>query len=106
VLLALAQPVLDIDLHPGRHHSDLSRLGYQDKSAKEITSLLSRLGSIVRNMDKSLLSKYLAELGRKGGKARLKTMTAEKRKAIATKASKAAAKKRTERAQKRKTQNG
>jgi len=57
-------------------------------------------------MDKSLLSKYLSELGRKGGKARLKTMTAAERKAIATKASNAAAKKRTERARKGKAQNG
>ena len=32
-------------------------------------------------MGKSILSKHLAELGRKGGKARLKTMTAEERKA-------------------------
>ena len=32
------------------------------------------------------LSAYFAEIGRKGGKARLKTMTAAERKAIATKA--------------------
>jgi hypothetical protein len=43
-------------------------------------------------MVKSLISKYFAEIGRRGGKARLKTMTAEQRRAIATKASKAAAK--------------
>jgi hypothetical protein len=43
-------------------------------------------------MVKSLISKYLAEIGRRGGKARLKTMTAEQRRAIATKASRAAAK--------------
>jgi len=42
-------------------------------------------------MVKSLISKYLAEIGRRGGKARLKTMTPEERRAIATKASKAAA---------------
>lgn len=36
-------------------------------------------------MKKSDLSKYLAKLGRKGGKARLKTMTAEERSAIARK---------------------
>jgi hypothetical protein len=40
---------------------------------------------------KSLISKYLAEIGRRGGKARMKTMTPEQRRAIATKASKAAA---------------
>jgi hypothetical protein len=42
-------------------------------------------------MDKSLLSKYLSEIGKKGGKARLRTMTAEQRQVIARKASKAAA---------------
>jgi hypothetical protein len=40
---------------------------------------------------KPLISKYFAEIGRRGGKARLKTMTPEQRRAIATKASKAAA---------------
>jgi hypothetical protein len=53
-------------------------------------------------MKKSPLSKYLSELGRKGGKARLKTMTAERRREIATKASRAAAKARTLRAKERK----
>jgi len=42
-------------------------------------------------MKNPLLSKYLSELGRKGGKARLRTMTPEQRRDIATKASKAAA---------------
>jgi general stress protein YciG len=42
-------------------------------------------------MSKSVLSKYLAELGRKGGKARLKKMTAEKRAEIARKAGQASA---------------
>jgi phage gp16-like protein len=56
-------------------------------------------------MKKSSLSKYLAELGRKGGKARLKTMTAEERRAVATKASKAAAKARTRKAKERKAIN-
>jgi hypothetical protein len=51
---------------------------------------------------KSPLSKYLSELGRKGGKARLKTMTAEQRREIATKASKAAAKARTRKAKENK----
>jgi hypothetical protein len=53
-------------------------------------------------MAKSLLSKYLSKLGRRGGKARLKTMTAEQRRAIAVKASKAAAKARTRKAKERK----
>jgi hypothetical protein len=45
-------------------------------------------------MDKADISNYMAEVGRKGGKARLKTMTAEQRRASARKASKAAALKR------------
>jgi len=53
-------------------------------------------------MKKSPLSKYLSELGRRGGKARLKTMTAEQRREIATKASKAAAKARSRKAKERK----
>ena len=48
------------------------------------------------------VSEYLAKLGRKGGKARLTKMTAEQRRAIATKASKAAAKKRTAAAKQKK----
>ncbi len=44
-------------------------------------------------MDASLLSKAMAQMGRKGGKIggkrRLKTMTAEQRKAAASKAAKA-----------------
>jgi len=42
-------------------------------------------------MGESIISKHLAELGRKGGKARLKTMTEEERKAIARKAGLASA---------------
>jgi hypothetical protein len=53
-------------------------------------------------MKKSPLSKYLSELGRKGGKARMKTMTAEERRAVATKASKAAAEARKRKAKERK----
>ena len=53
-------------------------------------------------MANSSVSKYLAEIGRRGGKARLETMTAEQRRAIATKASKAAAKARTLKAKQRK----
>ena len=49
-------------------------------------------------MSKSVIAAYLAKIGRKGGKSRLETMTAEERRAIATKASKAAAKARTRKA--------
>ena len=47
------------------------------------------------------LSKVFSEAGRKGGRARLTTMTAAQRKAIATKASKAAAKARIAKAKKK-----
>jgi hypothetical protein len=58
------------------------------------------------DMDRSAFSKYLAELGRKGGKARLKTMTPEQRRASARKASKAAAIARKQKAKQRNAQNG
>ena len=52
------------------------------------------------------VSKYLSQIGRKGGKARLRTMTPEERRAVAVKASKAAARARTKRAkQKAKGEN-
>jgi hypothetical protein len=57
-------------------------------------------------MDKTVISKYLSELGRRGGKARLKTMTPEERRRIATKASKAAAKARTLKAKMKKKHAG
>jgi hypothetical protein len=57
-------------------------------------------------MDPETLKTVMSELGKKGGPARAKSLTAKQRKAIAKKASKAAAKKRTERAQKRKAQSG
>ena len=53
-------------------------------------------------MEASAISKYLSEIGRKGGKARLKTMTAEQRTEIATKASRAAALARKKKAAKKK----
>ena len=58
-------------------------------------------GAIVLSMSDSRISKYLSEIGRRGGKARMKTMTAEERQAIAKKASKAAAKVRTKKAAER-----
>jgi len=56
-------------------------------------------------MEGSAVSKYLAEIGRKGGKARLKKMTPEQRREIATKASKAAALARTKRAKARRKES-
>lgn len=52
-------------------------------------------------MKKADISRYMAEVGRKGGKARLKTMTPEQRQAVARKASKAAAAARTKKAKKK-----
>ena|SRR5215471_10114973 len=53
-------------------------------------------------MDEDPVSKYLSEIGRKGGQARAKRLTPERRKEIATKASKAAAKVRSKKARKAK----
>jgi hypothetical protein len=53
-------------------------------------------------MDKPKNPPTAVEMGRKGGRARAKALTAERRRAIATKASKAAAKKRSARAKKKK----
>jgi hypothetical protein len=52
-------------------------------------------------MDEDQISQILSEIGRRGGKARAKALTPERRKEIATKASKAAAKARTRKAKKK-----
>ena len=52
--------------------------------------------------DEGAFKRVLAEIGRRGGQARAKALTAKERKAIATKASKAAAKARTKKARERK----
>lgn len=49
-----------------------------------------------------MIKKALSEIGRRGGHARAKAMTAEQRKESAVKASKAAAKARTRKANERK----
>jgi hypothetical protein len=53
--------------------------------------------SVVK-IKKSILSTYLSELGRRGGKARMKTMTAEQRRKSAHKAARASAKVRQQKA--------
>ena len=53
-------------------------------------------------MSVDAVSQYLSQIGRKGGKARLKTMTPEHRRAVALKASKAAAAVRTKKARQKK----
>jgi len=53
-------------------------------------------------MDEEILRQALAELARRGGEARAKTLSAKRRREIATKASKAAARARTAKARARK----
>jgi hypothetical protein len=52
--------------------------------------------------DDDLISKVMSEMGRRGGRARAKKLTAKQRKESALKASRAAAKKRKEKAAERK----
>ena len=49
------------------------------------------------------VAEYLAKIGRKGGKARLRTMTPAERSAIALKASRAAARVRSQKAEAKKS---
>jgi hypothetical protein len=56
--------------------------------------------------DEDKISELLAEIGRRGGLARAKKLTPERRREIATKASKAAAKARKKRTRTRKAANG
>jgi hypothetical protein len=55
--------------------------------------------------DEDLIAKVMAEMGKRGGHARAKALTAKQRKQSAIKASKAAAKARTRKAKERKAQN-
>jgi hypothetical protein len=57
-------------------------------------------------MDQDILKQVMSELGKKGGAARAKSLTAKQRKESALKASKAAAKARTKRAKERKAERG
>jgi hypothetical protein len=52
--------------------------------------------------DNDLISKVMSDMGRLGGKARAKALTAKQRRESATKASKAAAKARAQKAKERK----
>jgi len=56
--------------------------------------------------DDDLISKVMSQMGRRGGKARAKALTAAQRRESAIKASRAAAKVRTRKAKERKAQNG
>jgi len=62
--------------------------------------------AIVLDMRKSAVSKYLSMIAKRGGEARARTLTAEQRKAIATKASKAAAAARKRKAKERRAKTG
>jgi general stress protein YciG len=53
-------------------------------------------------MGRKDFSKYLSELGRKGGRARLKKMTAEERREVAIKAGKASGEARKKKAREKK----
>jgi hypothetical protein len=65
-----------------------------------------RLRCIIYLMgDDESIRKLLSEIGRRGGIARAKALTAKQRKESATKASKAAAKARTRKAKERKAQH-
>jgi hypothetical protein len=55
-------------------------------------------------MDNRLIRKVMAELGKRGGPARAKALSAKRRKEIAIKASKAAARARSKKAAERKSQ--
>lgn len=60
--------------------------------------------SINTMADDDLISKVMSEMGRRGGQARAKALTAKQRRESAIKASKAAAKARIKKAQERKRQ--
>jgi hypothetical protein len=74
----------------------------QAESGCALAILLARCNICV--MDEEVLKKARIELARQGGKARAKSLSAEERKRIATKASKAAARARSLKA-KRKPNN-
>jgi hypothetical protein len=56
--------------------------------------------------DQNLIAQVMSEMGKRGGYARAKALTAKQRRESAIKASKAAAKARTLKAKERKTQKG
>lgn len=58
--------------------------------------------SLVMGMDQEAVRKVMSELGKRGGAARAKSLTAKERQAIALKASKAAAAARTKKAKQKK----
>jgi len=69
-----------------RHSKKLPR-----KISSRVTLQLHSGYGTFRSMNQGELSKYLASIGSKGGKARAKALTKKEQRAIALKASKAAA---------------
>jgi hypothetical protein len=61
---------------------------------------------MTESLDEDQVYKVLAEMGRRGGLARAKRLTAEERKAIAKKAAKASAKVRSKKAKKKRRAGG
>jgi hypothetical protein len=94
VLVALAQPVFNVLIIPPCQQGV--------KCNRKIDQLILLAGCNICSMDDELIRKVRSELGRQGGLARAKTLTAKERKAIATKASKAASRARTAKAKERK----
>ena len=94
--------MLEHSLSPFQCPDNLTvRLRCQAHKYKFIASV--RLRCIIYLMgDDESIRKLLSEIGRRGGIARAKALTAKERKESAVKASKAAAKARTEKAKKRK----
>jgi hypothetical protein len=90
------------DTRPARllgRFSHLDRQGVKQKT--KYFPHLVRHGVIFAMMNPETLRTVMSELGKKGGPARAKSLTAKERKAIATKASKAAAKARSAKAAQR-----
>jgi hypothetical protein len=93
----LAPPVFNVLI--------ISPYGYGVKHVITIHAVV-RLRYIIYLMgEDESIRRLLSEIGRRGGKARAKALTAKQRKESATKASKAAAKARTRRAKQRKAQH-
>jgi hypothetical protein len=98
VLVALAQPACFFCNHP---HAITVALRCQVRTQNNFATLSLRC-TICTMADDDLISKVMSEMGRRGGRARAKKLTAKQRKESALKASRAAAKKRKEKAAERK----
>jgi hypothetical protein len=82
------------------------RLRCQARILKCVTIVRPRCIIYAMGDDEGDIRKLLSEIGRRGGIARAKALTAKERKESARKASRAAAKARTKKAKERKAQSG